>query len=255
MTALSKIRLFATSLCLMTCFGPAMGNCAETKIAIAANFTAPAKEIASAFERVTGHHVKISFGSTGKLFAQIVNGAPFSAFLAADQARPKRAEEQGFAIEGSRFTYARGQIALYSTDPSLIDPQGAVLMKPEAFSRLAITNPKTAPYGAAAMEVLNNMTVPEQSLDKIVKGDTVIQTYQFIATNNAQLGFVALSQLVGVEEGSRWMVPARLYTPIKQDAILLKSGAKDKAALAFLHFLKGEEARAIIRKFGYDIER
>lgn len=227
---------------------------AETKVAVAANFTAAAKDIAAAFQTETGHVATLSFGSTGKLFTQIANGAPFSVFLAADQKRPEKAETDGLASKGSRFTYASGKIVLYSADPKLVDASGSVLQTSDGFDKLAIANPKTAPYGAAAIEAMTALQVPQQVMAKIVRGDSISQTYQFVATGNAQLGFVALSQVINTNEGSQWIVPADLYSPIKQDAVLLKSGANDEAAVAFIEFLKGNTAKTIIQKFGYGVE-
>ena len=227
---------------------------AETNVAVAANFTAAAKEIATAFEAETGHTATLSFGSTGKIYTQIANGAPFTVFLAADQARPEKAEAEGLAVAGSRFTYASGKIVLYSVDAALVDGEGAVLKTPDRFERLAIANPKTAPYGAAAVQAMEAMQVPQATLDKIVQGDSISQTHQFVATGNAQLGFVALSQVIGTQEGSRWIVPADLYTPIHQDAVLLKIGKDDEAAKAFITFLKGDAARVIIESYGYGVE-
>ncbi|WP_119308056.1 molybdate ABC transporter substrate-binding protein [Cohaesibacter haloalkalitolerans] len=245
--------LSASILALSLTIGAA-AQAAETKVAVAANFTAAAKEIATAFEAETGHTAVLSFGSTGKIYTQIANGAPFSLFLAADQARPIKAEKEGLAVADTRFTYAQGKIVLYSTDPALVDSEGAVLQSPDKFDKLAIANPKTAPYGAAAMETLANLKVPSAVMDALVQGDSISQTHQFVASGNAQLGFVALSQVVDSKEGSQWVVPSDLYTPIKQDVVLLKTGADDEAAKAFLAFLKSDTAKAIILKFGYGVE-
>nr|WP_319388551.1 molybdate ABC transporter substrate-binding protein [uncultured Cohaesibacter sp.] len=249
----NHILLSASILALSLTVGAA-AQAAETKVAVAANFTAAAKEIATAFEAETGHTAVLSFGSTGKIYTQIANGAPFSLFLAADQARPIKAEKEGLAVADTRFTYAQGKIVLYSTDPALVDSEGAVLQSPDKFDKLAIANPKTAPYGAAAMETLTNLKVPSAVMDALVQGDSISQTHQFVASGNAQLGFVALSQVVDSKEGSQWVVPSDLYTPIKQDVVLLKTGADDEAAKAFLAFLKGDKAKAIILKFGYGVE-
>ena len=232
----------------------APSHAADTKVAVAANFTAAAKEIATAFAAETEHTATLSFGSTGKLYTQIANGAPFSVFLAADQARPIKAEKEGLAVPDSRFTYAQGKIVLYSTDPDLVDSEGAVLKSPDKFHKLAIANPKTAPYGAAAMQALDKLNVPSAVMAALVRGDSISQTHQFVASGNAQLGFVALSQVVNDKAGSQWIVPADLYAPIKQDAVLLKTGAEDEAAKAFLAFLKGDTAKDIILKFGYGVQ-
>lgn len=226
----------------------------RTNVAVAANFTAPAKEIAAAFAADTGHEAVLSFGSTGKLYAQIANGAPYQVLLAADRERPARAEAEGLAVSGSRFTYAVGKIVLYSTDPTLVDQEGKVLANLAPSARLAIANPKTAPFGAAAVEVMEALGVYRRVAPNIVMGESVGQAYQFVATGNAQLGFIALSQVIGTDRGSQWLVPEHLYTPVRQDAILLKTGADNEAAAAFLVYLRGDEARAIIRRYGYAIE-
>ncbi|SDE73910.1 molybdate ABC transporter substrate-binding protein [Rhodospira trueperi] len=225
----------------------------ETLVAVAANFTAAAKEIGAAFTEATGHTATFSFGSTGKLYAQIAHGAPFEAFLAADTARPEKAEAEGLGVPGSRFTYAVGRLVLYSTDPALVDDAGAVLER-DAFDHLAIANPVTAPYGAAAVEVLEALGLQESLKDRLVQGDTIAQAHQFVITGNAEIGFVALSQVVDDDSGSQWMVPQDLYTPIRQDAILLKTGADNPVAAAFLAFLKGPEATAITARYGYGTE-
>jgi molybdate transport system substrate-binding protein len=223
----------------------------QVKVAVAANFTAAMKEIATGFEQSTGHRALISFGSTGKLYAQIVNGAPFAVFLAADRARPERLEQADKASR--RFTYAIGKLVLWSADPDTVDPEGNALGAGD-FNRLAIANPKTAPYGSAAMEVLNNLGLDAQLRPKLVRGDSIAQTHQFVATGGARLGFVALAQLRLVPEGSQWEVPQCLYPPIRQDAVLLKAGDDQPAALALMDYLAGEEAKTVIRRFGYGVD-
>lgn len=225
----------------------------KTTIAVAANFTAAAKEIVQAFEAETGHEAVLAYGSTGKLFAQIAYGAPFDAFLAADEVRPAKAVDDGLAVKGSRFTYALGKIVLYSLDQNLIDASGEVLSRGDSFAKLAIANPKTAPYGAAAIETLQKQGVYAAVRGKIVKGDNIAQTHQFVMTENAQLGFVALAQVIKAQAGSKWVVPEELYTPIRQDAVLLERGQNNEAATAFLDFLKSEKGRAIIRSYGYGV--
>lgn len=234
--------------CLVLC--PLSARAGEALVAVAANFTAAAQDIGAAFTEATGHTVTFSFGSTGKLYAQIAHGAPFEAFLAADAARPEKAEAEGLGVPGTRFTYALGRIVLYSTDPDLVDPEGQVL-RDEAVSRVAIANPVTAPYGAAAVEAMTALGVYESLTPKLVQGDTIAQAHQFVVTGNAPLGFVALSQVVDDDSGSTWLVPADLYSPIRQDAILLKTGADNPVARAFLDFLKGSEAAAIMTAYGY----
>lgn len=227
---------------------------AETNVAVAANFTAAANDIAAAFEKATGHKAILSFGSSGKLYTQIVNGAPFQVFLSADDIRPAQAEKEGFGVAGSHFTYAIGKLVLYSADPALVYGEGAVLSKPGGFEKIAIANPETAPYGAAAVEVLKAKGLYDSLSAKIVQGDSIAQAHQFIATGNAQLGFVALSQVVGEKTGSQWLVPDDLYRPIRQDAVLLKTGEGNEAASAFFAFLKGPEARKIIEGYGYALD-
>lgn len=222
----------------------------ETTVAVAANFSAAANELATAFHDVTGHRARYSFGATGLLYTQIAQAAPFDVFLAADQIRPKMAEDAGLSVPGSRFTYAIGHLVLWSADPNRIDGTNAALMHGD-FQHLAMANPDTAPYGAAAVEVLNALGLMESLKAKLVVGKSAGQTYQFVATGNAELGFVARSQVGSVESGSVWVIPQALYTPIRQDAVLLRSGAKNAAALAFVDFLKTPDALAIIEKYGY----
>ena len=228
---------------------PASAEAASTKVAVAANFTEAAKDIAAAFEKKTGDDVELSFGSTGTLYTQISQGAPFEVFLAADQARPEKAVAEDLAVSGSAFTYAVGRIVLYSADPGLVD--GPQTLTKGGFDKLAIADPKTAPYGDAAVEAMKRLKVYDTLRPKLVEGSNIAQAYQFVATGNAELGFVALSQVAGSKDGSRWQVPADLYAPIRQDAVLLKSGADSQTAKAFLDFLKGPEAAAIIEKYGY----
>lgn len=222
----------------------------ETLVAVAANFTAVAQEIGAAFAETTGHEAVFSFGSTGKLYAQIAHGAPFQVFLAADAARPEKAEAEGLGVPGTRFTYALGRIVLFSADRTLVDLGGAVLSSGD-FDRLAIANPQTAPYGAAAIEAMTALGVLDALEPNIVQGDSITQTFQFVMTGNAELGFVALSQVAGHDQGSRWTIPGDLHTPIRQDAILLRPGEDSVAARAFLDFLRGPEAAAIMTRYGY----
>jgi len=223
---------------------------AEASVAVAANFTAPAQEIAEKFHAQTGHSAILSFGSTGQLYAQITQGAPFDILLSADAARPAQAEKDGLAVADTRFTYAIGRLVLWSADPGLVDTQGAVLRSGN-FNHIAIANPDTAPYGAAAIQTLTALGAHEQVAPKIVQGESISQAYQFIASGNAELGFVALSQLTEKSSGSRWIVPENLYTPILQDAVLLTRSANNAAASAFLDFLKSPQGLAIIAAHGY----
>jgi len=229
---------------------PAMA--AETKVAVAANFTEPAKAIAARFKARTGHEASLSFGASGQFYAQIANGAPFEVLLSADRERPEKAEAEGLGVAGSRFTYAVGRLVLYSKTPGLVDGRGAVL-KGGRFAKIAIADPKTAPYGTAALETMRKRGVYEALRPRLVQGASIAQTYQFVDTGAAELGFVALSQVATVKGGSRWVVPAADHAPIDQQAVLLKAGSGSVAARAFMAFLKGPEARAIIRRYGYEV--
>ncbi len=223
---------------------------AETHVAVAANFSEPAREIAARFEKATGHKAVLAVGSSGAFFTQITQGAPFEVFLSADAERPARAENEGYTVAGTRFTYAIGRLVLYSTTPGLIDGRGAVLRSGK-FEKIAIADPRTAPYGVAAIEAMKKLGAYHALKAKIVTGSSIAQAYQFTSTGNAQLGFVALSQLISVSGGSRWLVPPRLHSPIDQQAVLLKTGENNPAARAFIKFLKGRTALAIIRRYGY----
>ena len=228
---------------------------AEVSVAVAANFAAPMQKIAAAFELDTGHKAVLAFGSTGKLHAQIRNGAPFHILLAADEETPARLESEGFAVPGTRFTYAVGRLVLWSRLPGLVDAQGEVL-KTGSFARMALANPKLSPYGAATVRVLNGLGLATTLAPRFVQGENIAQTFQFVASGNAELGFVALSQVVvdgRLAPGSAWVVPARLHGPIRQDAVLLRAGRDDSAAAALLAYLRGDKARALIRASGYDL--
>jgi molybdate transport system substrate-binding protein len=224
-------------------------SAAETNVAVAANFTAAAKDIAAAFKQKTGHDAVLSFGSSGQFFTQIKQDAPFQVFLSADDERPKKLAEEGLGVKDSVFTYAVGKLVLWSKNADLV--KGESTLKDGKFAKVAIANPKAAPYGAAAVETLKAVKVYGALESKIVQGNNISQTFQFVDSGNAELGFVALSQLAGKTGGSQWLVPQELYTPIRQDAVLLKKGESNEAAKAFLAFLKGPEARAIIEKYGY----
>ena len=244
-------RLILVILALMTLAAGPSAMAAQTRVAVAANFSEPAKQIAARFKVRTGHDAILSFGSSGQFYAQIANGAPFDVFLSADRERPEAAEAQGFGVVGSRFTYAVGRLVLYSRTPGLVDPKGAVLAT-GTFEKLAIADPKLAPYGVAAIEVLRKRGVYDALRSRLVQGASITQTYQFVDTGAAELGFVALSQVLTVADGSRWIIPAKDHTAIDQQAVLLKVGADKPAAKAFLAFLKTTEARAIIRRYGYE---
>ncbi|HEY5717319.1 MAG TPA: molybdate ABC transporter substrate-binding protein [Motiliproteus sp.] len=225
----------------------------DVHVAVAANFTAAAREIVSAFEQASGERVLLSFGSTGKLFTQIANGAPYDVFLAADQVHPTRLVAAGHAVAESQFSYAQGRIVLYSRDPQRVDGEGQVLRDSDSFRKLAIANPKTAPYGRAALETLQALQLDQLLAAQLVRGDNIVQTYQFVATGNAELGFVALAQVIGREEGY-WLVPPRLYTPLRQDAVLLQAGRRNPSAAAFLAFLRQPAAQAVIERYGYRLD-
>lgn len=223
-----------------------------THVAVAANFTEPAKEIAALFKEKTGHEAVLSFGASGAFLTQITHGAPFEVFLSADEERPKAAAEQGFAVPGSRFTYAIGKLVLWSRVVDVTDGEAA--LKAGKFSKLSIANPVAAPYGTAAVETMQALGVYDALRPKIVQGNSIAQAFQFADTRNAEVGFVALAQLYGMTAGTRWEVPSSLHAPIRQDAVLLKTGAESEASKAFLAFLKGPEAHAIIERFGYGLK-
>ena len=232
----------------------------QVTVAVATNFTAPMQKIAQAFEQDTGHKALLAFGSTGKFYAQIKNGAPFAVLLSADDETPARLEKEGVAVAGTRFTYAVGRLALWSKNPSLVDDKGQVLLSNTTdknnFKKLAIADPKLAPYGAVAMEVIERMGVIAKVKTKLVQGDSIGQAYQFVMTENAELGFVALSQISSdgrIAQGSAWVVPQNLYTPLKQDAVLLPLGKNNAAALALMKYMRTDPAQTIIRAYGYTL--
>lgn len=225
----------------------------EVRVAVASNFVAPMEQIAAEFARDTGHKAVISSGATGKFYAQIRNGAPFEVLLSADDTTPMKLEQEGLAVAGSRFTYAIGRLVLWSPKPGYVDPQGEILKKGD-FRHLAVANPKLAPYGHAAWEVLEKKTLWQSLQPRVVLGENIAQTWQFVASGNAELGFVALSQIKtkdGELPGSFWIVPQTPHAPIRQDAVLL---AKDKAAAEqLMKYLKSDKAAAIIRRYGYEL--
>ena len=231
----------------------AAAQAGEVTVAVAANFTAPMQKIANAFEQDTGHKAQLAFGATGKFYAQIKNGAPFAVLLAADDETPERLEKEGLAISGTRFTYATGRLALWSKQANVVDEKGEVL-RSNSFNKLAIADPKLAPYGIAAMEVIHKLGVQVNVVPKLVQGESIGQTYQFVSTENTQLGFVALSQISidgRITQGSAWIVPQNMHAPLKQDAVLLNAGKDNAAAQALLKYLQGDTAKAIITRYGY----
>lgn len=226
------------------------------QIAVAANFTAPARALAEIFARTTGHEAKLSFGATGAFYTQIKNGAPFDILLAADDERPIRLEKEGDTVPGSRFTYAIGQLVLWSAKPGLVDGEGAVL-KGGNFNKIAIANPKLAPYGAAAVETMDKLGLAAALTPKLVTGESIGQTYNFIATGNAELGFVALAQVLDggkLKSGSMWVVPAKYHAPIIQDAVILKRAAANPAAKAWMALMRSPNTQDFIRSYGYEVK-
>ena len=224
-----------------------------TNIAVAANFTDAANEIATAFAAATDHEAILSFGASGQFYTQITQGAPFEIFLSADDVRPTQAVTEGYGVDGSVFTYAIGQLVLYSIDADRV--KGPETLEAGDFQQISIANPETAPYGKAAVETMQSLGVYEALQPKIVQGQNIGQAYQFVETGNAEVGFVALGQVSQTDAGSRWIVPQEHYEPIRQDAVLLKAGEDSPAAAAFIEFLKGDEAAAIIEKYGYALDR
>lgn len=230
-------------------------HAAEVQVAVAANFTAPMQQIAADFEKDTGHVAKLSFGATGKFYAQIVNGAPFELFLAADDTTPAKLEKEGHAVAGSRFTYAVGTLVLWSSKPDFVDGKGEVL-KSGKVNKVSIANPKTAPYGAAAVETLKKLNLLAAVQPKFVQGENISQTLHFVSTGNADLGFVAMSQVFKdgkLSSGSAWIIPGEFHEPIYQDAVILAKGKDSAAAAALLAYLKSDKAKAVIKSFGYDL--
>lgn len=248
-------RLLATTLVVCSVWLPAQA--AEVLVAVASNFVQPMQKLAAVFERDTGHRVVPVFGSTGHFYQQIRNGAPFAVLLAADATTPARLEQEGFGVTGQRFTYALGRLVLWSRKPGVVDAQGEVLKNGAGFSKLALANPELAPYGAAAVETLGRLGLLSAWRARFVQGDNIGQAWQFVATGNAPLGFVALSQVHAdgrLTQGSAWVVPAEMHAPIRQEALLLKKGQGNPAAAAFLQYLRDDVARNLIRAYGYELE-
>ena len=229
----------------------------DVQVAVAANFTGPMQVIAPLFERDTGHKLVLAFGATGKFYAQIVNGAPFEVLLAADDETPARLVKEGHAQAGSPFTYAIGTLVLWSAKPGFVDQKGEVLKKAD-FKHLALANPKTAPYGAAALQTMDRLGVTANLRPRFVQGENIAQTQQFVSTEVAELGFVAYSQVIKngkIGSGSGWVVPPGYHDPIRQDAAILAKGRDKPGAVALMAYLKGEKARAVIESFGYALPK
>ncbi|MDZ7918449.1 molybdate ABC transporter substrate-binding protein [Rhodoferax sp.] len=227
----------------------------EVTVAVAANFSAPAQKIATAFAAATGHKATVVVGSTGKLYAQIKNGAPFQVLLSADDETPARLGKEGAAVAASQFTYATGRLVLWSRNAGVVDDKGEVLRSGQ-FAHLALADPKLAPYGAAAVDVMAKLGVTASLQPKLVQGESIGQTYQFVFSGNAAMGFVALSQVMvegKIAQGSAWVVPSTMHSPLRQDAILLNAGKDNTAAAAFMAYLRSDAARAMIRSFGYGV--
>lgn len=242
-----------TMLAVLACNSTALAE--QVHVAVASNFTAPLQAIAAEFEKDTGHSVLASFGATGQLYAQIQHGAPFEVLFSADETTPAKLEAQRLGVSGWRFTYAVGSLVLWSADAEYLDGSDAML-KANQFQHLAIANPKAAPYGRAANEVLAALDLLHAVQGKLVEGQSITQAHQFVATGNAELGFVALSQVYKdgqLSSGSAWIVPSELYAPIKQDVLLLKKGEHNRAAQALLKYLKGAKAAGIISSYGYQL--
>jgi molybdate transport system substrate-binding protein len=240
---------------LATLLTTAGAHAGEVQVAVAANFTAPMQKIAGAFAQDTGHKAMLAFGATGKFYAQITNGAPFEVLLAADDDTPAKLEAEKQAVPGTRFTYATGKLVLWSAREGYVDSQGKVLQDGH-FAHLSIANPKAAPYGAAAVETLTRLNLYQRLQPRIVQGENISQAHQFVSTGNAELGFVALSQVSRdgrFTSGSGWIVPESMHSPIRQDAVILLKGAANPAARALADYLKSDKAKAIIRAYGYDI--
>jgi molybdate transport system substrate-binding protein len=251
MSVLSRFVVLASAVALSIALLPG-AQAANVNIAVAANFTDAAKEIGAAWEKKSGHKAVFSFGATGQLFTQIVQGAPFEVFLSADQETVTKASAEGHAVAGTQYTYAAGKLVLYSKNKDAV--KGEQTLKDAKFDKVAIAAPGAAPYGAAAVETMKALGVYEKLQSKIVQGNSIIQTFQFVDTGNAEVGFVALSQVVNVKDGSRWLVDTKYYSPIRQDAVLTKKGESSAAAKDFLAFLKGPEAKAVKEKYGYAVE-
>jgi molybdate transport system substrate-binding protein len=250
-----RLPLSCLSVLLCATLAHAAAQAAEAQVAVAANFAEPIKAIAAVLEKTTGHKLKISTGASGAFYTQIRNGAPFDVFLSADNERPEMLEKDGLAQPGTRFTYAIGQLVLWSARPGRVDGQGAVL-KAADLGKVAHANAKTAPYGAAALQVLDKLGLKDTLRPRLVQGESIGQTFNFVKTGNADVGFVAMAQVLEggrLKEGSMWVIPKAHYQPIRQDAVLLKRGVDNAAAQALIKLLQSPDIQDLIRRYGYDI--
>lgn len=245
-------RLFGLLLTVLGCAGPALA--AEATVAVAANFLPTLRAVATDFEHATGHRVIMLAGSSGAFYGQIRNGAPFDVFFSADQERPRRLEEEGLAVKGSRFTYAVGRLVLWSPEPGVVIDDAT--LRGASFKHLAIANPRLAPYGVAAKQVMVSLGLWDRLQPRIVRGESLGQTMAFVASGNAELGFVALSQVLDPSvnrRGSRWEVPPELHDPLNQDVVLLRKGDTNRGAQALMEYVGGPAARRVIARFGYGV--
>ncbi|MFO1217826.1 MAG: molybdate ABC transporter substrate-binding protein [Burkholderiaceae bacterium] len=247
--------MYRLALLIAACLFSTVAAAADVQVAVAANFAGPLQRIAEAFGAATGHRLVVSSGATGKFYTQIVSGAPFEVLLAADDETPARLVAEGHAVAGTAFTYAIGRLVLWSAQPGLVDAQGAVLAS-DAIRHIAIANPKVAPYGAAAMQVLRSRGLAQALAPRLVTAESIAQAFQFVATGNAEIGFVALSQAAAPGKpaaGSWWLVPQNLHDELEQGAVLLRAGAGNPAARSLLAFLKSDAALQLIREHGYGV--
>lgn len=256
--AVLRISIIASAVIVLAAISsPAVLRAEEALVAVATNFAEAMERLESEFERQSEHEVTVVSGSTGKLYAQIKNGAPFDVFLAADEERPRLLENEGLAVKDSRFTYAVGRLVLWSPEADRIAADGAETLRQGSFRKLAMANPALAPYGAAARQTLEALELYQHLSDRIVLGENIGQAHAMVATGNAELGLLALSYVMSPRNqltGGRWLVPQHLHVPIRQDAALLARGATNPAAVAFVLWLHGDDARTVIERFGYAVE-
>ena len=244
-----------TLACVLAASTPTWALGAQAQVAVAANFAEPIKAIAAVLEKTTGHTLKVTLGATGKLYAQIKNGAPFDVLLSADTATPEKLEKEGLGQPGSRFTYAKGKLVLWSAKVGRVDDKGQVL-KAADLGKVAFANPKVAPYGAATVQTIDKLGMTAALTPKLVQGESIGQTYTFASTGNADVGFVAMSQVLEggrLKSGSMWVVPQELYSPIRQDAVVMQKSASNEAAQALMKLLKSPNIKDLIRSYGYEL--